>query len=67
MNYKIIGALRGLGVVVIVAILGWAQNATNLEWVDNPITISLIVAIAGAIEHSLEESKQKALFGLAKV
>lgn len=67
MNYKLVGALRGLAVVVIIAVLGWAQNATNLEFIGNPIVVSLVIAIAGAIEHSLEEAKGKALFGAIKV
>lgn len=67
LNYKFIGALRGLGVVVLIAVLGWAQQATNLSFIGNPIVISLVVAIAGAIEHSLEEKNGTALLGLAKV
>jgi hypothetical protein len=67
MNYKVVGALRGLLTVVIVAVLSWAGQSENLSFLGNPPVIALVVAVASALEHAIEETKGTALFGAAKV
>lgn len=67
MNYKLVGFLRGLGVVVLLAVLSYVGNATNISFIENHFVQGLIVAIVAAVEHSIEENKGKALFGAIQV
>ena len=60
----ILGGLRALGVVIIMAVLGWFGNATNLAGIFNPAVNSVIAMIALAIEHSMASSTGTAVFGM---
>lgn len=62
----LLGALRGLGMVVVIAILSYVGDATNIAFIDNPVVESIIVTVALAIEHAIEAKKGKALFGAVK-
>ena len=66
MNPLLLGALRGLGVAVLIAILSWLGNAANLPFL-NPETATLVAAVALAIEHQIEAKTGKALFGAARL
>jgi hypothetical protein len=66
MNPPLLGALRGLGVAVLIAILSWLGNAANLPFL-NPETATLVAAVALAIEHQIEAKTGKALFGAARL
>ena len=65
--YKYIGFLRGLGVVILIAVLGYVGNAANWAFLENPWLAGLIAAVAAAIEHNIEDKKGRALFGAVKV
>lgn len=67
MNYKLVGALRGLGVVVGIAVLHYLGTATTWEFLANPWLGGLIVSVVAAIEHNLEDKNGKALFGAVRV
>lgn len=59
----LLGALRALGVVVLLAILNWLGNATNLQGIFSMPVDSIIAMIALGIEHSLSAGSGTALFG----
>ena len=52
MSQASIGALRGLGLVVLLAALSWLANAANLSGLVNPTVGSLITVIALTLEHT---------------
>ena len=60
-----IGALRGLGLVVLLAVLGFLANAANLQAFVNPTVAGLISVVALALEGALSP-KGTALFGSVK-
>ena len=60
------GALRGLGAVVLVAVLSWLSNAANLNGLVGPGLVTIITMIAAAIESSMKASGSGALFGMIK-
>lgn len=63
------GFLKGLVLVVVIAVLGFLSNATNLEFIANPAIVSLIVAVASAIESSMKAKTagEKGLFGAVSI
>ena len=63
----LLGAIRGLGFVLLVAVLGWLGDATNLQGIFSPAVDSLIAIIALAIEHSIEAKTGSAMFGAIKI
>ena len=65
MNPLLLGALRGAGVAAIIAVLSYFGSADHLGFL-NPTTASLVAMVVLAIEHSIEASTGKALFGAAK-
>lgn len=52
MSQAVIGALRGIGLVVLLAVLAWLANAANLSGLVNPTVGSLIAIIALTLEHA---------------
>jgi hypothetical protein len=62
----VLGALRALGVVVLIAVLNWFGDATNLAGIFSPAVDSIIAMIALAIEHSMASQTGSALFGAIK-
>ena len=57
----LIGFLRGLGVVLLTALLSYIGNADNIAFLS-PTIATLIAAIALAIEHGLS-TQGTAIFG----
>ena len=60
------GALRGFGLVVLVAVLGWLSNAANLNGVASTSVVTIITVIAAAIENSIKAGGNGAMFGMIK-
>jgi hypothetical protein len=63
---SILGFLRGLGVIVLAAVLTYIGDATNLQGILTPRSSALIAMIALSIEHSIEGKTGNALFGAVK-
>lgn len=61
----LLGFLRGLGVFVLMAVLSYVGAVEHLAFL-NPATAALISTIALSIEHMIEGSTGKALFGAAR-
>jgi hypothetical protein len=64
-KYALIGIARGLGVVVLTAALSYLGNVDNLT-VLSPNIALVISLVALAIEHAIESSTGRALFGAVK-
>lgn len=62
----LLGAIRALGVVVLMAALTWLGDATNLQGIFNPAVNAVISMIALAIEHALASGSSSAMFGMVK-
>lgn len=62
----VLGILRALGVVVIVAVVGFFANAANLVPFVGEGLAGLIAMIALAVEHYLEAKNGTALFGAVR-
>ncbi len=67
MSPALLGFLRGVLFAVVVAILTYLGDATNLSNLLNPTTASVVAALALAIEHSIEAKTGNALFGTVTV
>ena len=52
MSQALIGFLRAIGLVVLLAVLAFLANATNLSGLVNPTVGSLIAVIALTLEHA---------------
>lgn len=63
MSPAAIGALRGLLVVVIMAVVTWLANSANLNGVVSTSLATIISMVALAIEHSMASGTNTALFG----
>jgi hypothetical protein len=63
MSPAIIGALRALLSVVIMAVVTWLANSANLQGVIAPALGTIVSMIALAIEHSMATGTTTALFG----
>lgn len=61
-----LGFLRALGVLVIVTVLGYVGDITNLSFLSNPFLEATIASIALAIEHGIQNKTGSALFGAVK-
>ena len=61
---KLIGFLQALGLAIILALLSFLANATNLQGLVNPEMATLVAAVALAIENSINAKSGKSLFGL---
>lgn len=62
-----LGFLRVIAYSVIGAILLVLENAANLHGIVPDGVAVLIAALAGAIDHNIESSSGKALFGNVRV
>jgi hypothetical protein len=63
----VLGALKGLLFVVVMAVLGWLGDVSHLQGLFNPVVDSLISMVALAIENSLAaKSGSTAMFGAIK-
>lgn len=62
----LLGALRAIGILVLVTILSYLGDATHVAFLGSPWLEGAIATIALAIEHSIEGSTGKALFGAVK-
>lgn len=60
-----IGALRALGVTIIIAILTFLGDATNLNAFVGPTAGSIVAMLALSFEHYIESNGGGALFGAA--
>ncbi len=61
------GFLKGLLLVVIAAVVGFFSDAANLNGVLPPVLVTIVVALASAIESSIKASTGTALFGAVRV
>lgn len=64
-KYLLIGFARGLGVVVITAVLSYLGIADHLAFLP-PWVAALVAAVALATEHAIESKTGNALFGAIK-
>ena len=62
----LLGFLRGLGFVVLTAVLGYVGNAANLSFL-NPTVAGLIAAVVLAAEHAYAAKTGSGLFGAVNV
>lgn len=60
-----LGVIRGLGFVVVLAIIHFLANAANLQGAVGDTVAALIATLALGIEHAIEGSGGGALFGAA--
>lgn len=60
------GFLKGLLLVVILAVTSYLSDAANLTGIA-PVIATLVVAVASAIESSIKANSGKALFGAVRV
>lgn len=67
MNPALLGLLRGLGMVVLAAVINFLADSTNLQGVVTPTVATLISVVALALEHMQASSTGKALFGAVKM
>ncbi len=66
MSPAILGFVRGLGLVAIIAILSYAGDITNLGFLANPWLETLVASIAMSIEQSIEAKTGRVLLGTVK-
>jgi hypothetical protein len=66
MKPAILGFARSLGILVLITVLSYISDATNLAFVGNPWFEALIASMALAIEHQLEAKTGRAMFGAMK-
>ena len=59
----LLGVVRGVLFVALIAVLNYLGDATNLSGVFNTQTDSLIAIVALGIEHMIEGKTGNALFG----
>ena len=66
----VLGFIKAIGVIILVSVLSYLGNAANLTGViNNPVIISVIVALASAWESKLkaQTGNSVALFGTVGV
>lgn len=59
----VLGVIRSLGFVVILALVHWLSDAANLHGIMNEGLATLIATIALSFDHSLEAKTGTAAFG----
>lgn len=62
----VIGFIRGLGMVALLAVLTYLGNAANLTGIVTPVLATLIASGALAFENSLTAKTGNALLGAVK-
>lgn len=65
-SQALLGFLRGVGVVAVVAILSYASNTSHIAFLGNPWLETIIASIALATEHKISEKTGSALFGAVR-
>lgn len=60
------GFLRGVGLVLLVALLGYLGDRNHLSFIGNPVIVTLIVGLAASWEASIKASSGSGLFGATK-
>ncbi len=65
MNPLLLGFVRGLGTVLIMAALGYLGHAENLPFL-NPIVAGLLASVALGFENQMTVKTGNALFGAVK-
>lgn len=65
-SQALLGFLRSIGVVIVIAVLSYIGDASHISFLGNPYFETLIASIALAIEHKIEEKSGRALFGVVK-
>lgn len=58
-----LGALRGLGVIIVMAVLTWLGDASHLNGLVSAGTATLIAVFASSVEQHLSDGSATALFG----
>ncbi len=66
MNTKVLAALRAIGVVVLVAVVHWASNGTNLAPFFSEGLTGLVAALAAVLEASIHQKYGRGLLGAVK-
>lgn len=63
------GFLKGIMLAVVVAVVGFLSDATNLALISNPTIVVLIVAVSSSIESSLKAKSggTKGVFGAVSI
>lgn len=64
-QYAFVGFLRTIGILLLVTFLSYIGVADNLTFL-NPVSASLVAGLAMALEHLIESSTGRALFGAVK-
>lgn len=67
MNPAVLGLIRALGTVVVLAVVAFLANAANIAPVFGDSLAVVIASVALAVEHAIEASNGKALFGAVRV
>lgn len=66
MNPSTLGLIRGLGIAVLMAVLTYVGDASHLSGVLSTSIAAIVSAVALMVEHSIEGSTGKALFGTVR-
>jgi hypothetical protein len=67
MNPFVLGLVRGLGAVILAAVLTYLGDASHLTGVVTPYVATIIAALALALEGHIEGKTGAALFGAVRV
>ncbi len=65
LNPSVLGLIRGVGSVVVFAVVSYLANAANLHGIVNDGLATLIAGVALMLEHQMEANGGGALFGAA--
>lgn len=60
------GALRSLGILVLMSVLSWASVQANLSPLIGTTASAFVVMLAAAIENSIKSATGAALFGAVR-
>lgn len=60
------GAIRSLGIVVLMSVLSWASVQANIVPLLGTVGAGIVVMLAAALENSIKSSTGNALFGAVK-
>ena len=68
MTISQIGFFKGIGVVLLAALLSYLGDASNLTGIiNNPFVITLVVGLASSLESYIKDKKGTAFFGAVSV
>lgn len=65
-NPALEGFLRGVGLVVLTAIVSYLTDASHLAFINNPLVVTLIIGLAASFENHLKDNGAGALFGAVR-